>query len=123
MPYIPKPKRHTSPRTDNYKKRRRVYQSQQWVNLRNAHIAAHPLCYVCERMGIINGSDIDVHHIKHLENYEGIELQQIAFDPSNLLSCCKYHHSMLHTQWKYIDTLEGIDKAIDNLNRNKGRKL
>lgn len=117
MPTIPK-KISSTPKqkTPNLIKRRKVYQSTKWQDLRNAHFVANPLCYICEKMGKYITAE-DVHHIKHLENYDGLELEQIAYDPSNLISVCKQHHALLHSEWRGINTIEGIDKAINELNK------
>lgn len=122
MPYIPRPRSKPKQKTPNYIKRRKVYQSKKWQELRNAHFVANPLCYICQKMGILKTAE-DVHHLKHLEHYDGLELEQIAYDPSNLLSVCKQHHQKLHSDWRSINTIEGIDKAIENLNnQQKNRK-
>lgn len=67
----------------------------------------------------------DVHHLRHLEDLEGAELEYEAYNPLNIITLCKEHHALMHTEWRNIYTLEGIKKAVDNLNNkaNKNKSL
>ena len=121
MPYIPKKKTPKPNKTPNYIKRRKIYQSKKWQELRNAHFIANPLCYICSLMNRVKSGE-DVHHLRHLEDLDGAELEYEAYNPLNIITVCKTCHQKLHSEWRNINTLEGIKKAVDNLNNKANKK-
>lgn len=78
--------------TINRKLRMKVYQSEKWKNIKNAHLMEYPICEIC-------GKELaeDVHHIKTFLVNNSIDIEK-AYDPDNLLSICKKCHGKLHSK-------------------------
>ena len=86
-------------RTD--KDLQKIYQMKQWKELRKAYLMENPLCEVCLEKGVINGTDLEVHHKKPISKGETIEeMMDIAFDSSNLMTVCKNCHHDIHKKMK-----------------------
>ena len=74
----------------------KLYNTTRWRNLRKSHLMLHPLCEECLAKGIVSPA-VDVHHIKEISKGESeLEMQELAFDASNLMSLCKECHSKKH---------------------------
>jgi 5-methylcytosine-specific restriction protein A len=58
---------------------------RSWRRIRDQHLAEHPLCEQCEKVGKITPAR-EVHHIKPLS-------QGGTHDPSNLMGLCTPCHS------------------------------
>lgn len=85
-------------RTEKEKLRVRLYNNKKWKRLRLAYIMEHPLCERCLSKGIINGNNIQCHHIKSpfedgLSEVERLE-RLLSFD--NLESLCPKCHGDEH---------------------------
>lgn len=100
MPTINKPTK----RRNDYKKHgdnaivARIYNSQNWVKLRNAYLMQHPLCEECLAKGIVTKAE-EVHHIKPiLTGNNELEMQTLAYDGNNLKSLCSKCHHELHNK-------------------------
>lgn len=76
--------------TEKRKLRMKVYQSEKWKGIKNAHLMQYPLCQICEKE-----LAEDVHHIQSFMTNLGIDIEK-AFDTSNLLSVCKKCHGKIH---------------------------
>lgn len=61
-----------------------------WKRLREAHVAAHPLCEDCLLEGVVNPEQIEVDHVRA---FNGLD-DPLRLDPSNLRSLCKRHHQI-----------------------------
>lgn len=73
-----------------------IYNTPRWKNLRAAKVRANPLCEVCLAADRVKPTK-EVHHIKPLDiGLEQIDLEQIAYDWDNLLSCCVECHKAEH---------------------------
>lgn len=57
----------------------------------------NPLCELCLLEGITKAGE-DVHHLdspfKYKDNPD--KVSELAFDPDNLMTLCKQHHSAIH---------------------------
>lgn len=58
-----------------------------WQKLRNAYIAEHPLCEVCEQRGVVCDAD-EVHHVT---SFNGVG-DPLRLDWCNLQAVCKRCH-------------------------------
>lgn len=70
--------------------RKKVYQSNDWKQLRLSYLKKHPLCELCLLEGKIIPA-VDVHHKCSIT----IDRSK-AFDYNNLMALCKKHHAELH---------------------------
>ena len=96
MPYLERnKKKYKKPNTKRETDRKRIYQSSEWVRLRQAYLMEHPLCEICLALGKTTPAE-DVHHKDSFLNYSGYMQQVKAYDYNNLMSLCKQHHSELH---------------------------
>jgi len=68
----------------------KFYNSSAWKKLRNAYIAAYPLCERCLKDGIIKQADV-VHHIIEIRSDWSKRL-----DWDNLEAVCHEHHNKEH---------------------------
>ncbi|MCI9607765.1 MAG: HNH endonuclease [Muribaculaceae bacterium] len=76
----------------------KIYNSSLWRNLRLAHITAHPLCENCYKEGRITAAQ-EVHHVKPILTGQNIEeMQELAYNPDNLLGLCQECHHKIHQQ-------------------------
>ena len=66
---------------------RRLYKSARWQRLREAQLAAEPLCRVCDAMGRVTAAVVVDHRQPHRGN------ERLFFDPGNLQSLCEPHHN------------------------------
>lgn len=95
MPTINKP-----PKRNTYKKHgknlliSKIYNSSNWVKLRESYIMEHPLCEHCLKEGIIEPAT-EVHHKFEISNgKDEMEMKEIAYNANNLESLCtKCHHN------------------------------
>jgi 5-methylcytosine-specific restriction protein A len=65
---------------------RKLYGLSQWQALRAAHLAAHPFCAECERVGLPVMAEVVDHIIPHRGD------RGRFFDSGNLQSLCKQCH-------------------------------
>lgn len=66
------------------------YNKAVWQRLRAAHLAKHPLCVECKRLGALTPANVVDHIIPlTLENYG-----KMGLDPTNLQSLCYAHHQL-----------------------------
>lgn len=105
MPVINKPKRRKQKEGMNALISK-IYNTSEWKKLRDWHIKTNPLCEDClnddmtnedGRIGQhINCAD-EVHHIIPISNGKTEEeMKELAYDPNNLVSLCKFHHHLRH---------------------------
>lgn len=52
-------------------------------------------CVLCARKGLVTTTNLEVHHLKHLEDCIYIE----AIDLENLITCCKSCHNEQHNRF------------------------
>jgi 5-methylcytosine-specific restriction endonuclease McrA len=69
---------------------KRFYNSTAWQKARLMQLHEHPLCWICEQLGLAVPAT-HVHHIVELTDAPGL-----ALDPSNHRSLCHACHSKLH---------------------------
>lgn len=67
----------------------------KWRRVREEKLKLNPLCEMC---GEVLAEEI--HHLKPLEDYTNDPelMEQLAYDPNNLQSLCKYCHHKVHTE-------------------------
>jgi 5-methylcytosine-specific restriction endonuclease McrA len=109
-----KRKRNSYKVKDVYK----FYKTKDWKSKRE-DIMERDMCmcqlcirdrYMKDGMRRFEYDDISVHHILKLnENYDK------RLDEDNLISFCKYHHSMVEDDRKYIDELIEIAKEQNEM--------
>lgn len=80
--------------TEKRKLRMKVYQSEKWKEIKNAHLMQYPICEICNKE-----LAEDVHHISSFLIDGNIDIEK-AFDLDNLLSVCKKCHGKLHSPKK-----------------------
>ena len=69
------------------------YSSRAWKLSRRKQLFDHPLCqYVLDDGTPCNAVADSVHHIVELRD------DGPPRDPTNLMSCCRPHHSVIHTE-------------------------
>lgn len=82
-------------RSEDY---RRLINCTQWRHLRNAVIAAHPLCEECSRKGRTTAA-AEVHHRIPLDKGRTFaEKQRLAYSPANLQPLCRACHVRIHAE-------------------------
>lgn len=59
--------------------------SSKWRSVRNAFVAAHPVCEACG-----SDEDLNVHHVQPFHSHPELEL-----DWDNLTTLCREHHYMI----------------------------
>lgn len=122
MPKIPllrdKKKKKSRPTysTDKKKKRDAIYHNKRWQSLRDQHLHLHPYCECCYALNYWKSGE-DVHHIVSVNDDE-----TLAYEPNNLQTLCKFHHSYLHTLKEFKNRLrkDGIELA-EWLKENKDK--
>lgn len=91
--------------TEKRKLRMKVYQSEKWKDIKNAHLMQYPICEICNKE-----LAEDVHHISTFLINNSIDIEK-AFDYDNLMSVCKRCHGKLH------------NKNNKNINSNNNEKI
>lgn len=102
MPFINKPPKKARKYTNDEKRkaRQKIYNSSKWKQLRIAKLQQQPLCEECERIGRITPAE-HVHHSKSfMKANTEIELLDLAYNYSNLMSLCAECHNRLHREMK-----------------------
>lgn len=103
MPIINKQKTNSRYKYKKHGKQaeiQKLYNSSNWVNLRNAYLMKHPLCEICEAKGLTIPAQ-EIHHIKPISTGEDIlEMMDIAFNPNNLQALCVKCHHEIHKRMK-----------------------
>ena len=95
MPTIYKPKKKKNIDSASYKKRRKIYNSKLWQDMRIAYMQNHPLCEVCQMEGKSKLSE----HVHHLISFVQVPeelMQNYAYDSNNFCSVCAECHNELH---------------------------
>lgn len=102
MPFLNKPPKKARKYTNDEKRkaRQKIYNSAKWKALRIAKLQQQPLCEECERIGRITPAE-HVHHVHtFMRATNEIELLELAYDYSNLMSLCAECHNRLHREMK-----------------------
>ena len=103
MPTINKPKKNYSRKKHGLqaKIQRLVYNTSRWRNLVKAKKMMNPLCERClarqegERVKAVE----EIHHIIPMSRAANeLEILELGFDPSNLMSVCSQCHEELHKE-------------------------
>jgi 5-methylcytosine-specific restriction protein A len=84
------------------KERHKLYNLQQWRNLREIFKQSHPLCSECLKHNIITAENLDVHHILSPfdPNISEMEKYHRLLDYNNLQTLCKTCHQQAHLKKK-----------------------
>ncbi|MFT0318928.1 HNH endonuclease signature motif containing protein [Bacteroides thetaiotaomicron] len=102
MPFINKlPKKARKYTNDEKRKaRQKIYNSSKWKQLRIAKLQQQPLCEECLKSDKITSAE-HVHHSKSFMRANSeIELLDLAYNYSNLMSLCAECHNRLHREMK-----------------------
>ena len=76
----------------------RLLNTKKWKELRAWKLQQNPLCEICQAEGYVR-SAVDVHHIIPVESAHTLqEMEQLAFDPSNLKALCIPCHVKTHKE-------------------------
>ena len=103
MPTINKPKKNYSRKKHGLqaKIQRLVYNTSRWRNLVKAKKMMNPLCERClarqegERVKAVE----EIHHIIPMSRAANeLEILELGFDPSNLMSVCSQCHEEQHKE-------------------------
>lgn len=87
------PKQRVMSRNKDYQ---RLLNSKRWKELRAWKLQQNPLCEMCQAEGYVRAA-VDVHHIIPVESAHTLqEMEQLAFDPSNLKALCIPCHVKTH---------------------------
>jgi 5-methylcytosine-specific restriction enzyme A len=99
MPIINRPKRksiNTNIVADRRKQRQKIYNNKKWTDLRTSKLMCDPLCEDCLKEGKSTLAT-QVHHNKSfMSTNDPMERNRLAYDYSNLVSLCTYHHKLRH---------------------------
>ena len=87
---LPKKENIKNKNTEKRKLRMKIYQSEKWKDIKNAHLMEYPICEICNKE-----LAEDVHHISTFLVNNSIDIE-LAFDYDNLLSVCKKCHGKIH---------------------------
>jgi len=60
--------------------------SYRWQKVRKLFLTQHPLCIVCQFLGMVTAATVVDHIIPHKGN------QELFWDESNWQPLCKFHH-------------------------------
>jgi 5-methylcytosine-specific restriction protein A len=85
MAHMAKRHDHRSAQAAEYRK---LYRTKQWRDLRDAQLAAEPLCRRCDGNGIIMPATVADHRTPHRGDIA------LFFDPANLQSLCAPCHDI-----------------------------
>ena len=102
MPFINKPPKKQRKYTNDEKRkaRQKIYNSSKWKQLRIAKLQQQPLCEECLKCDKITSAE-HVHHVHtFMKANTEIELLELAYDYSNLMSLCVECHNRLHREMK-----------------------
>ncbi len=117
MAYIYKPKKKQTIDSAKQKKRREIYNSKIWKEMRMAQMMKHPLCEICEMEGKTTLA-IDAHHLISFLDVPNELMLNYAFDSNNIISVCKECHNRIHNgDLKGCKTKEDIKRKIDNIRK------
>ena len=89
-------------RSDDARAYRKWYGWKRWKDKRRAQLTAHPLCYMCEAMGVTTSATVADHHIPHRGDYD-------LFWNGELRSMCR----TCHDAGKARQERTGYDTACD----------
>lgn len=95
MPTIFKPKKKREIQSDKQQKRRKIYNSQLWKEIRVAYMISNPLCEICEMEGKTRLAEHCHHLISFLDVPDELMLNY-AYDSNNLCSVCAECHNRIH---------------------------
>lgn len=74
----------------------RLLNSMRWKELRVWKLQHNPLCEMCQAEGYVSAA-VDIHHIKPVESAHSLqEMEQLCYDPSNLMALCIPCHVKVH---------------------------
>ena len=74
----------------------KIYNTQQWKNLRKVKLQSNPVCEMCLEAGKISPTE-EIHHITPiLSGKDELEMMDLAFNYDNLISLCKECHHKIH---------------------------
>lgn len=73
-----------------------IYNTSRWKKLRSAYFMLHPLCEHCLLEEKITPTE-EIHHLKPiLSGVDRLEMEELAYNPNNLVALCKFHHHQIH---------------------------
>lgn len=95
MPYITKNKKKRNTESERYKKRRKVYNSKLWHDMRMAYLQDHPLSEISQWEGKTALSE-HIHHITSFLNVPDELMLNYAYDSNNFIAVTLQEHNRLH---------------------------
>lgn len=102
MPTINKPKKKQV-KQGRSKEASEIYNTSRWKKLRQSYLMLHPLCEMCLEEEKTSPTE-EVHHIKPILTGESrLEMEQLAYNPNNLIALCKEHHHLIHNRLRRKD--------------------
>lgn len=93
------------------KQYQQLLNSKRWRELRAWKLSQNPLCELCQAEGYVR-SAVDVHHKVPVSGRTIEEMEQLAFNPSNLQSLCIPCHIKIH-QFEHSHSKDSHRKRDD----------
>lgn len=69
----------------------KFYKSARWQRTSRNYRYKHPVCELCQKLGIVTPADV-VDHVKERKDLT-IDEQHLLYDENNLMSLCHAHHN------------------------------
>ena len=78
----------------------KLINTQRWRRLRFKHLQSNPLCERCKNQDRVTAAS-EVHHIIPIESQTSSkDMEQVAYNPLNLMSVCRECHRAIHTEMR-----------------------
>lgn len=118
MAYIYKPKKKQTIDSAKQKKRREIYNSKIWKEMRMAYLQNHPL----SEISLWEGKTALTEHIHHITSFLDVPdelLKNYAYDSNNFIAVTSEEHNRLHLgDLRGCKTKEQTkEKVLNNLYR------
>ena len=95
----------------------RLLNSMRWKELRVWKLQHNPLCEMCQAEGYVRAA-VDIHHIKPVESAHSLqEMEQLCYDPSNLMALCIPCHEKVHKEMGKSTRQNHKDRSSQSLAR------
>lgn len=100
MATINKGKKKKQVKQGRSKEASEIYNSTKWKKLRQAYFLQNPICEMCLEEDNVSPTE-EIHHIKPILKGESrLEMEELAYNPNNLIALCKFHHHQVHNNMK-----------------------
>lgn len=101
----------------------KFYQSGRWKHLRDSIMNSFPICYNCNKHGIITPATELHHAIPFLSGDNEQQQWQLFLDQTNLVPLCNYCHKKIHELMRHehhiIDIRDTMNVLPQKINENE----